>query len=149
MFHYMLAHQYEQMERHAEAEAAYKTAYAANPSYLQKVPDYAAFLLKERKPEDVLTLVEALKDDANLRFQYFLLRGRALMELQRYEEAVQSLTSGNRIYNSDAGLLAALGTAYAKLGQKDKALEALRASIKLNPDQPEVQKLIQEIGEKK
>jgi len=149
MFHYMLAHQYEQMERHAEAEAAYKTAYAANPSYLQKVPDYAAFLLKERKPEGVLTLVEALKDDANLRFQYFLLRGRALMELQRYEEAVQSLASGNRIYNSDAGLLAALGAAYAKLGQKDKALEALQASLKLNPGQPEVQKLIQEIGGKK
>jgi GWxTD domain-containing protein len=149
MLRYMLAHQYDQMDRKDEAEAAYKAAYAANPSYLQKVPEYAAVLIKNKKPEEALTVVEALKDNTDLRFQYLLLRGRALLELGRYDEAVQSLASGNRIYNSDAGLLAALGTGYYKLGQKQEALEALRASLKLNPEQPEVAKLIQEIEGKK
>ena len=128
----MLAHQYDQMGRTDEAEAAYKRGWAINPSYLQKVPEYAAFLVKVRKPEDALAVIESVKDDANSRFQYHLVRGRALLGLQRYDEAVQSLLAGNRIYNSDAGLLAALGTGYLRLGQKEKALEALRASLKLN-----------------
>jgi GWxTD domain-containing protein len=145
LYHYMLAHQYEQMDREAKAETAYRTAFTANPSYLQKVPDYAAFLLKAQKPADALSLIETLKDDAHLRFPYFLLKGRALLGLQRNDEAVQSLLSGNRIYNSDAGLLAALGTAYHRLGQKANALDALRASLKLDPNQPEVEKLIREI----
>jgi Flp pilus assembly protein TadD len=46
---------------------------------------------------------------------------------------------------SDAGLLVALGTAYHRLGQKANALDALRASLKLDPNQPEVEKLIREI----
>lgn len=149
MFHYMLAHQYDQMDRKAKAEAAYKKAYATNPSYLQKIPDYAAFLLKDQKPEEALTVIETVKNDANLRFQYLLLRGRALLDLKRYDEAVQSLSLGNITYNSDAGLLAALGSAYHGLGQKGNALEALRASLRLNPNQPEIEKLIQEIEGKK
>ncbi len=145
LYHYMLAHQYDQMDRKAEAEEAYKKGYAANPSYLQKVPEYAAFLVSVQKPEDALALIEAVKDDANFGFQYHLVKGRALLALQRNDEAVQSLLLGNRIYNSDAGLLAALGTGYHRLGQKEKALEALRASLRLNQDQPEVEKLIREI----
>jgi GWxTD domain-containing protein len=145
----MRARQYEQMGMRAQAASAYESAYRANPSYLPMVPDYAAFLLKERKPEEVLTLIEGIKDDADLRFQYFLLRGRALLALGRNDEAVQSLLLGNRIYNSDAGLLAALGTGYHRMGQGPEALAALRASLKLNPDQPEVEKLVREIEGKK
>jgi Flp pilus assembly protein TadD len=77
------------------------------------------------------------------------LRGRALLALGRNDEAVQSLLLGNRIYNSDAGLLAALGTGYHRMGQGAEALAALRASLKLNPDQPEVEKLIRAIEGKK
>jgi GWxTD domain-containing protein len=149
ILHYMLAHQYDQMDQRAKAEAAFKKAYAGNPAYLQRIPEYAAFLLKDNKPEEALTVVDSLKNDSNLRFQYFFLRGRALLELKRYDEAVESLSSGNRIYNSDAGLLAALGTGYYRLGQKENALAVLRASLKLNPGQPEVEKLIREIEVKK
>jgi GWxTD domain-containing protein len=149
LFRYMLARQYDQMGRTPEAEAAYRSAFAANPGYLAQVPDYASFLLKAGKAADALAVVEAIKDEANLKFQYLLLRGRALLDLKRYEEAVQSLSLGNRIYNSDAGLLAALGTGYYRLGQKENALAALRGSLKVKPDQPEVEKLIGEIEGKK
>jgi GWxTD domain-containing protein len=149
LYQYMLARQYELTGQAARAEEAYKRALAANPAYLQKVPDYAAFLVKEGKAEDALTVLETIKDNGDLRFQYHLLRGRALFALGRFGEAVQDLMSGNKIYNSDAGLLAALGACYDKLGEKQKALEALRASLKLNPDQPDVERLVREIEAKK
>jgi Tfp pilus assembly protein PilF len=62
--------------------------------------------------------------------------------MEKYEEAMENLLAGNEIYNSDTSLLNALGFCYYKTGQKDKALEVLRASLKLNTEQPEVRKLI-------
>jgi len=149
LYLYMLARQYEEMGLMAQAGEAYSQARAANPSYLQRVPDYANFLLKAQKPDEALAVIEAVKDDTNLRFQYYLARGRALLALKRYDEAVQSLVMGNGIYNSDAGLLAALGESYDHQGEKDKALAALRASLRLNPDQPAVRTLISEIETRK
>jgi tetratricopeptide (TPR) repeat protein len=149
LYHYLLARQYELTGQAAMAGAAYERALAAKPSYVQKVPDHAAFLLNEGRPEDALTVLENIKNDDGLRFQYHLLRGRALLALGRFDAAVQDLTAGNKIYNSDAGLLAVLGACYDKLGQKQKALEALRASLKLNPEQPDVERLIREIEARK
>jgi tetratricopeptide (TPR) repeat protein len=68
--------------------------------------------------------------------------------LKRYDEALLSLQEGNRIYNSDSGLLAALGTCYYRMGDKEKALTALKASLSLNPEQAEVKALIAEIEKK-
>jgi GWxTD domain-containing protein len=149
LYQYMLARQYELTGQPAKADAAYRQALAANPSYLKKVPDYAAFLVKEGRPEAALTVLETVRQAGDLSFQFHLLRGRALLALGRFDEALQDLAAGNRIYNSDAGLLAALGACYDRLGEKQKALEALRASLKLNPVQPDVEKLIREIEAKK
>jgi len=146
---YMLAFQYDQTGQLDRAEEAYRRALALNPAYPIKIPEYAGFLLKAKKPAEALRLIETVKDDANLKFSYFLIKGRALAGLERYDEAVLSLQEGNKIYNSDSGLLAVLGTCFYKTGQKEKALAALKASLSLNPEQPEVKALIQEIEGKK
>jgi GWxTD domain-containing protein len=149
MYHYMLAYQYSQTGQFDRAGEAYRRALAINPAYLLKVPEYAGFLLKVKKPEEARQIIEMVKDDANLKFQYFLIKGRALAGLGRYDEAILSLQEGNKIYNSDSGLLAVLGTCYYKTGEKQRALTALKASLSLNQDQPEVKALIQEIEGKK
>jgi len=149
LYQYMVAHQYELTGQAAKAEEAYRSALAANPSYLQKVPDYAAFLIKAGKPENGLSVLESIKTAESLRFQYHLLRGRALLALRRYEDAVKDLVAANAIYNSDAGLLADLGTCYDKLGLKQKALESLRASLRLNPQQPDIERLVRELEARK
>jgi GWxTD domain-containing protein len=146
---YMLAFQYDQTGQLDRAEEAYRRALALNPAYLLKIPEYAGFLLKAKKPAEALRLIETVKDDANLKFSYFLIKGRALAGLERYGEAVLSLQEGNKIYNSDSGLLAVLGTCFYKTGEKERALAALKASLSLNPEQPEVKTLIQEIEGKK
>lgn len=146
---YILAYQYDQSGQLDRAEEAYRRALALNPAYLPKLPEYAGFLLKVKKPEEALRIIETVKDDANLKFPYFLIKGRALAGLERYDEAILSLQEGNKIYNSDSGLLAVLGNCYYKTGEKERALAALKASLSLNPEQPEVKALIQEIEGKK
>jgi GWxTD domain-containing protein len=149
MFYYMLAFQYDRMNENENAEAMYQKAFSLNSSYLGKIPEYAGFLLKVKKYEEILALIEALREDDKLSFQYYVLKGRALMGQEKYREAVDSLQQGNKIYNSDTGLLNALGQCYYKTGQIQSALGALNASLKLNPDQPDIKKLIQTILDKK
>jgi len=149
MYHYMLAYQYSQLGQAGNARTAYDKALALNPAFPGKIPEYAAFLIREKQYGDALTLLERINAEDKLRFQYALLKGQALAGLERYDEAISSLLDGNRIYNSDAGLLASLGTCYYKTGDLTKALDALRASLKLNMEQTAVKALIEEIEAKK
>ncbi len=148
MYHYMLAYQYSQVGQADRARAAYARALELNPGFTGKIPEYAAFLIKEKQYADAAALVERIKDEPNLRFQYFLLRGQSLAGLARYGDAILSFQEGNKIYNSDAVLLAALGNCYYKTGDSAKALVALKASLKLNTEQAEVKALIEEIEKK-
>jgi GWxTD domain-containing protein len=141
-YYYMLARQYEAKEEIEKAEAAYQKAYGLNPAYKQQVPAYAGLLVKARKFDAALKLIEDVKDEGKLRFSYYLTKGRALIGLERYREAIENLAQGNRIYNSDTSLLYALGFCYYKTGQKENALAVLNASLKLNANQDEVKKLI-------
>ena len=149
LFHYMLAAQYGQTEQNDKAEAAYKKAFELNPGYKMKVPDYALLLIKLKRYDEALAAIDGVRAEPKLAYQYFLIRGQALMGAGRLEEAIQSLSEGNRIYNSDTTLLNALGASYWRTGRPANALTALNASLKLNPDQPEVKNLIREIEEKK
>ena len=67
------------------------------------------------------------------------------MGMEQYEEAIEDLLEGNKIYNSDTRLLNSLGFCYYKTGEKDEALKVLKASLRLNPTQKEIERLIQEI----
>jgi tetratricopeptide (TPR) repeat protein len=149
VYFYMLATQYAQVGDAEKAEALYKKAYQQNPAYKQKVPEYAGFLIKNRKFAEALVLIEDIKADTKQAFEYFLAKGRALAGLERFEEAIAVLTEGNRIYNSDAGLLNALGTCYYRTGKTQEALTVLKASLKLDPGQEDVKKIVQTIEGKK
>jgi len=71
------------------------------------------------------------------------------MGMEWYAEAIDNLIEGNRIYNSDIGLLNSLGFCYYKTGEKERALEILKASLNLNPNQENVKTLIEEIERSK
>jgi len=74
-------------------------------------------------------------------FDYYLLKGMALEEKGPYGAAIENLLEGNKIDNSDTRLLNSLGRCYYRTGQKKEALAALRASLRLNTAQKDVQDL--------
>lgn len=145
LFFYMQAHQYKKLKDFERAEAAYEKAYGLKPDYKKGLIEYTNFLYRVRKYNKSLELIESIKDDDKLRFDYYLIKGRALMGLERFKEAIDNLIEGNKIYNSDTGLLNSLGFCYYKTGQKKRALEVLRASLNLNSAQEDVKRLIEEI----
>jgi tetratricopeptide (TPR) repeat protein len=145
MYYFMLGHQYEKAEIYDKAEALYQRAYQSKPDFYPGLVDYANFLLKAGKFNEALQLAESLKDVDNMKFQYYLITGKAHMGMEQYETAIENLNEGNSLYNSDVGLLNALGFCYYKTRNLEEALKVLKASIGLNGNQKEVNQLINEI----
>jgi GWxTD domain-containing protein len=148
LFYYMLAEQYKKMEKVDKAEENFAKAYSLNKTYMPGVREYAFFMLQKEKFEQALNLVENFKQDENLLFDYYLIKGQAHTGMGLYMQAIESLEQGNRIYNSDTRLLNSLGFCYYKTAQKARALDVLNASLRVNPEQEDVKKLIGEIQQK-
>jgi GWxTD domain-containing protein len=146
LYSYMLAQQEQRLGRMDRAKALYEKAFSLNPDYREGVVMYVNFLADTRDFDRALELVERLRGDEKRQFEYFSLRGKTLMGKGQYADALVSLIEANKMYNSDLQVLNALGTCYWRTGQKQKALDALNASLKLNPEQPEVKKLLVEVG---
>jgi GWxTD domain-containing protein len=141
LFYSAVASQYEQVGRTAEAEASFEKALNLNPNFREGLVAYAEFLLKTGRPDRALEVIERLKAEVSARFDYFLIKGRALEAKGEYQAAIESLLQGNKLYDSDTRLLNSLGNCFYKRGQKKEALEALNASLRLNPEQKAVQEL--------
>jgi tetratricopeptide (TPR) repeat protein len=147
LYFYTLAYQYARINESEKAEAHFKKAYKLKPDYKEGLVGYTNFLLKVKKFAKTLELIENIKDDEDLKFEYYLIRGRAYTGMGKYEEAIDNLLEGNKIYNSDIRLLNTLGFCFYKTGEEEKALEVLKASLRLNPQQEGIKKLIEEIEE--
>jgi len=145
LYRYMLAQQAEKTGRPDLARSLYGQAYQLNPEYREGVIMYATFLNKTGDFGEALQVAEKLRGDDQRRFPFLIIRGQALMGQGNFQEALDELVQANRIYDSDTTVLNALGQCYHRLGRKTEALEALKASLKLNPAQPAVQTLILEI----
>jgi len=145
VYHHMLARQYDRMNMNEKAEREYQIVYARAPEHKEGVLDYASFLLKVGQFDRAFEVNERLREDSGLRFEYLLIRGKAQMGRGEFGRAIDSFLEANKIYNSDVRLLNSLGFCYYRTGEKKKALEALGASLRLNPNQEDVRKLVQEI----
>ena len=146
--HYQLARQYDKLGLNDRAEAEYALGFSGNPNYKEGIGEYARFLLKVRKFDEALTVVDGLKDVEKGRYDYLLIKGLATMAKGDYTAALNDFLGANKIYNSDTVLLNALGTCFLKLGQKDQALNAFQASLRLNDQQEDVKKAVAELAKK-
>jgi tetratricopeptide (TPR) repeat protein len=141
----MIADQYDKAGMTEKAEAFFEKGYGMAPDYKEGLVYYSQFLLKNKKTDRALELVEKLQGIDKFRFDYLLIKGIASTQTGRCEEAITFLLEANKIYNSDTNLLNALGYCFYKTGEKEQALQALGASLRLNPKQEDIRKLIDEI----
>lgn len=136
-----LALQYDKTGDLARAGALLEKALALRPDDLEGVVQYADLLIRAGKPDRAIELAGPLVDTPSFRFDHFLIRGQALRDKGEYDLAIQALLEGNKIYNSDTRLLNALGFCFYKRGQKKEALDALGASLRLDPEQKDIEEL--------
>lgn len=145
LFFYSLAYQYDRVNDPVKAEAAYEKALRMKPDFKEGLVEYAHFLLRQNKSRQALEKIERLAGDDLMKFDYHLIRGLAHMQAGRYAQAVSDLEAGSAVYDSDVRLLNALGLCYSQTGRKDEARAALAASLRLDPDQDRIRRLLSEI----
>jgi GWxTD domain-containing protein len=141
LYYYGLAIQYDKTGDKARAEALLEKGHTMGPDYLEGVVQFADFLVRAGKPDRALELADELAGAERFRFDHFLIKGQALRDKGDCAAAIQALLEGNKIYDSDTRLLNALGFCFYKIGQKKQALDALNASLRLDPGQKDIEEL--------
>jgi GWxTD domain-containing protein len=145
LFRYMIGEQLEKTGRAAAAGPFYEEAFRSRPDYAEGVVRYANFLIRTGAFDRALEIAESLRNDEKRQFVYRVIRGQSLFGRERYEEALVELLQANKLYNSETDVLNTLGKCYMKLGRRTEALDAFNASLKLNPDQPAIGKMAEEL----
>jgi tetratricopeptide (TPR) repeat protein len=148
VFYLMLANQYDKSGQPEKAETFYQRAVDMRPDYIKALMDFSQFLIEQKKYQKSLEIIELLRPHESAEYDYNFLKGKALMGLGQYPEAIEYLLEGNTIYNSDIALLNALGFCYRQTGQKEKALDAFQSSLELNDQQPEIKTMVKKIRNK-
>ncbi|MEW6455249.1 MAG: GWxTD domain-containing protein [Acidobacteriota bacterium] len=145
IYYYILATQCRKFGLVDKAEDYFDKAFEINPKYEQGIKSFGYFLLENKKYEKLLKVIESFKKIERLNFDYFYLKGVALMELRNFKEAIEAFKEGNKIYNSDVRLLNSLASCYFRIGEKDKAKTVWEASLKINPNQENIKKLLKSL----
>ena len=145
----MLAGQYENCGRAAEAEQAHLKALAQAPGNAALIKAYVQFLFAQKKYEQIPRALAPLQDQAQAAFDFYSLRGKAYYYLARYAEAVDDLLKANQSYDSNLSVLNALGLSFLRLNNPAEARKALAASLKVNAQQPDIANLLKQLEEPK
>jgi GWxTD domain-containing protein len=149
VFYFHLASQYEAIKQYSKAENFYQKALQQNSTFPNLIKSYASFLFNQKKYDQILPVIEKLKDQENEAFSYYAFKGRALFYKEQYHAAVDALLRANEIYDSDITVLNTLGFALIRIGEKEEAIKALSASLEIDKNQENIQEVLKQIKDKK
>jgi tetratricopeptide (TPR) repeat protein len=149
IFYMMIAQQYQNLGKLDAAKREYEKAYKMNSVFPQLLKSYASLLFQEKQYQKVLSVIKKLEGQEKEAFDFYTLQGRAYYYLDRFEDAVTSLLKANKIYDSDILVLNTLGFSFARLGNREEAVKALTASLKINPEQQDIARVLEGLKTKK
>lgn len=141
-FYTVIANQYEKVNQIDKAEAYYEKALLMNNTYPELLKHYSALLLKLKKYDKMLQVIEGLKGQEKEMFNYFSFKGRAFYHKKLYGDALDTLLQANKIYDSDTAVLNALGLTLIQTDNKEEAIKALSASLRINDTQKDIAEVL-------
>src|SRR5438093_1091073 len=137
---------YKEQGKAQEAIASFRKAMTADPEFAGSFSNMALALVKQGKTEEGEgELKKALVIDPRYAPAYLNL-ARSLLGHGRTSEVVDVLTTGTRLLPGDPDLQGLLGETYLRLGQKERAIAAFEASLRLKPDQAELRRRLRALG---
>jgi len=136
--------------RASEARPRLEEAYQKRP----EEEGYALALARTDMTLQDFSRVEALllpffSREKPPRYEAFNLLANAYHRREEWEKALKLIEQGISHYGLNTGFLNLRGDCHLKLGNRTEALLALEKSLELNPAQPEIQKAVDALKEKK
>ena len=143
----VLGDQHWAMENFAEAERLFESAVSEGD---REVPQaqwkLAASYLRSGKAESALGLLLPLQYEHADRYEVVVGLGLGFYLKGNLKAAVSHLGKAVSLKPPQPGILNALGDAYVRLGDKGRAREVFERSVAIDPEQPDIQKSLAELG---
>ncbi|MCK5221736.1 MAG: hypothetical protein KAR14_09155, partial [Candidatus Aminicenantes bacterium] len=79
------------------------------------------------------------------KFDYHYIKGASYYGMKDFDNALKELLSANKIYDSDLRVLNLIGFTLFNLKEYDGAMKTFNASIKLDRNQPMINRVLKEI----
>jgi tetratricopeptide (TPR) repeat protein len=83
------------------------------------------------------------------KYELLFIMGRAYQNREEFKKAIEVFDKTISHYGLNIYLLNSIGECHFRLGETDEALAAWQKSLELNPDQPQLKKIVEALKEKK
>ncbi|MDH5744133.1 MAG: GWxTD domain-containing protein [Candidatus Aminicenantes bacterium] len=134
----------------AEARDSLEKAFQKNQNSVDFALNLArAYLTLAEYKKIESVLLPFLNQPEPPQYELFFILGKAYQNLGELDKAIDIFDKALSHYGLNVNLLNSLGECYFQLGSLEGALAAWEKSLEINPDQPEIQKSVKVIKEKK
>jgi GWxTD domain-containing protein len=141
---YILGQQYQNFGDLEKAAYFFEKSLRVKSDFPEARQALLEILLTQGQYERVRQEADLLPRQGQNAYASYFLKGHALFGLGEYSAALEELLAANKIINTNVNLINLIGRSFLKLGDNRQAAQAFTASLDLNKNQPEIQKLLAE-----
>ena len=140
-----LGQQYLNLGQKDKARELFESSFAANPRMPPVRESLASLMLEEDDFEGAVELLEPVYRFTPDRYGALAMLGEAYFKQEEYARAAEILEKAVALRRPEARLLNFLAISHHRLGDTDRAIELLDRSLSHEPDQAEVQELLEKL----
>jgi len=144
-FRYILGTQYENKgDAHAALEE-FRLAYTGRQDSVEYAISYARTLIQTGQADKAKEILLPFADSKNANFILYKTMGDASRAIGELREAAAWFARATSFRGNVVEALNAMGECYLMIGEKDRAAEAFKKSLELNPDQEKIRAILSTI----
>jgi GWxTD domain-containing protein len=144
-YDYSLGVQYFNIGDLKNAKMLLEKTYLKNPGQLNYALGYAQVLFMDQNYRKVKEILEPFLDGPNENEGMLYLLGKTLHSLGEFQQALSLYQKYLSRFGMKLEILNLMGTCHYQLGDKKEALKVWERSLEVNPNQPDIKKLVESL----
>jgi GWxTD domain-containing protein len=150
VYSYIIGTQLFNSGRITEARAALEEANQKRPDSVDFALNLVqAYMALGEYPKIEPVLLPFLNRPEPPKYELLFIMGKAYQNREEFRKAIEVFDKAISHYGLNIHLLNSIGECYLRLNETNEALAAWQKSLELNPDQPQLKKIVEALKEKK